>query len=328
MPNLPRLAGADPVEWLKRAFALSPYRVISSPGDVAPVEDADYIAVIPSSMPLVTAEDLSEIVREMEKRAVSALEIGEGRVLTKRAFQGGETPKRRLRTERLLSLGKAENVSRIERELYRRNAYLSARNGAIIEDPDSVRIDYSSVVAAGAKVSAFSVVTGSEIREEAEVGPFSVIENSVLDRGAVVTQSVVRDSVIGKGATVGPFAYVRMESAIGANCRIGDFVEVKRSLIADGAKAAHLTYIGDAEVGLATNVGCGTVFANYDGKKKSSVKVGDRVFIGANTNLIAPVTVGSDAYIAAATTVTEDVPDGSFVIGRSRAEIKKRDGKC
>ena len=191
-----------------------------------------------------------------------------------------------------------------------------------------MRIDVKSEIEAGAAVMPHAVVSGSRVAAGATIGSFSIVENSAVEAGASVLCSVVRDSTIGRGTTVGPYAYVRMNSVIGDGCRIGDFVEVKRSAIADGTKAAHLTYIGDAEIGVGTNVGCGTVFANYDGKRKHKTKVGNNAFIGANTNLIAPVNVGDDAYIAAATTVTEDVPEGGFVIGRSRAEIKKGRNKC
>lgn len=323
-----RLAGARPSEWLKRAFENAPHLVVESEKGAGLPAGADYVAVIPSTMPLVTPSDLAEVVREMERRAIAALEIGEGNIAAASAIKEGAAPKGILRTDAFLSVDRAENIAKIERALYRRNACISVQNGANIPDVDNVRIDFMSRVSYGATVSPFTVINASEIGEGAVIGPFSVIERSRVAAGAVVTQSVVQDSVVGKGATVGPFAYIRMGSAIGDKCRIGDFVEVKKSLIADGAKAAHLTYIGDAEIGLGTNVGCGTVFANYDGVEKHKTKVGDHVFIGANTNLVAPVTVGDGAYIAAATTVTRDVPENSFVIGRSRAETKERKRKC
>jgi len=322
-----RLAGARPLDWLQRAFEGAPHYVVER-SDAAAREDAEYVAVIPSTMPLVTPEIIADVIREMEKRGLSALEIGDGRILSRQAIRGGRQPKDALRTESFLSVDNAENIAKIERSLYRRNACISAQNGANIPDVDNVRIDYASRVSKGATLSPYTVISASEIGENATIGPFSVIERSVVAAGAFVTQSVVQDSVVGQGATVGPFAYIRMGSAIGDKCRIGDFVEVKRSMIADGAKAAHLAYIGDAEVGMGSNIGCGTVFANYDGKEKHRIKVGDNAFIGANTNLIAPVTVGDDVYIAAATTVTSDVPNGSFVIGRSRAETKERKRKC
>ena len=284
---------------------------------------AAYIAVIPTTMPLVTEETLSEIAEEMERRSISAMEIGEGRIYAREAF--GKEPKRRLRLPALRRVVSLAERASAEKELYRRIAEISAQNGVIIPDVDSVRIDAASNVKAGAVIQPYSVVKGSEVKEGAVIGPFSTVEDSVVSAGASVLYSVVKESVIGEKTSIGPFAYVRMGSAVGAGCRIGDFVEVKASFLADGVKAAHLAYVGDAEVGRGTNVGCGTVFANYDGKKKHKTKVGERVFIGANTNLVAPVSIGDEAYIAAATTVTKDVPQGSFVIGRSRAECKKRE---
>jgi len=320
-----RLAGASALEWLRKAFELIPHAVVPSEAEIKVREDATYVAVIPTSMPLVTAEMTEELLLDMEKRAIDALEIGNGKLLSKEACRVNVFPKRRVQMPAFRTVEQEEDRALVERELFRRNACFSVQNGAIIPDVDSVRIDFGSEIRKGAFIAPYTFVTESVIGENAVVGPFSEITRARVDEGATVTYSVVRDSCIGKGTSVGPFAYVRMGSAIGDKCRIGDFVEVKKSFVADGAKAAHLTYIGDAEVGLGTNIGCGTVFANYDGEKKHKTRVGSHTFIGANTNLIAPIQVGDDVFIAAATTVTKDVPDGSFVIGRSRAEIKKRE---
>ena len=123
---------------------------------------------------------------------------------------------------------------------------------------------------------------------------------------------------VGAGTTVGPNAYLRPGTRVGAHCRIGDFVEIKNSTIGDGTKVSHLTYVGDADLGEGINLGCGVVFSNYDGKSKYRCTVGDRAFIGCNVNLVAPVTVGEDAYVAAGSTVTKDVPAGALAIARSR----------
>jgi bifunctional UDP-N-acetylglucosamine pyrophosphorylase/glucosamine-1-phosphate N-acetyltransferase len=122
---------------------------------------------------------------------------------------------------------------------------------------------------------------------------------------------------------VGPFAYVRPESVIGRNTKIGDFVEIKKSIIGDGTKVSHLTYIGDSEVGSNVNFGCGTITVNYDGKKKHKTIVGDNVFIGCNTNLVAPVKVNNDSYIAAGSTITDEVPEGALAIARERQTNKE-----
>lgn len=110
---------------------------------------------------------------------------------------------------------------------------------------------------------------------------------------------------------------------MGANCKAGDFVEIKNASLGAGSKASHLAYIGDADVGEECNVGCGTIFVNYDGKHKHRSTVGDRAFIGSNSNIIAPVNIGDDAYIAAGTTITEDVPPAALVIGRLRQIVKE-----
>ena len=125
------------------------------------------------------------------------------------------------------------------------------------------------------------------------------------------------------GASVGPYARLR-GADVGEGCRIGDFVEVKASKLGGGVKAAHLAYIGDASVGEGTNIGCGSVFCNFDGKSKHSTRVGKNCFIGANANLVAPISVGDGAFIAAGTTLTEDVADNTFTVGRVRQNTKNK----
>ena len=117
---------------------------------------------------------------------------------------------------------------------------------------------------------------------------------------------------------MGPFAYLRPGSTIGDGCKVGDFVEVKNSSMGDGAKASHLTYIGDSDVGKNVNLGCGVVFVNYDGSQKYRSVVDDNAFIGCNSNLISPIHIGEGAYVAAGSTITEDVPGGALYVARSR----------
>ena len=321
--NAPVLAGLSAVEWLKRGAADLPYRTIAEGEDLSKTQ-SDYLAVLTWETPLLTAADLKNLVCEMEKRGYDGLEIGRGMLVKTAAYRKGILPKRRANVPAAAGIKTASERLRAERVLYRRIAELSAQNGAIIPDVDAVRIDALSHVESGATVLPFSFVTGSTVEADAVIGSFSEVTNSRIAKGAKVLRSVVSDSVIEEGATVGPFAYVRMQSEVGAGCRVGDFVEIKRSLLEKGVKAAHLAYVGDASIGEKTNVGCGAVFANYDGKQKHVTQVGKRAFIGANVNLVAPVKVGDDCYVAAATTVTEDVENGAFVIGRSRAEQKKK----
>lgn len=156
------------------------------------------------------------------------------------------------------------------------------------------------------------------------IGPNTRIRSCTVGDGAVVESSVLEESVIEGGAKIGPFTRVRPGSTIGAGAKIGNFVEIKNSVIGPKTSVAHLSYLGDSDVGRAVNVGCGVVTANYDGANKYRTIIKDGAFIGCNTNLIAPVAVGEGANIAAGTTVTEDIPPGALAIGRVR-QVNKPD---
>ena len=318
------LAGLTPTEWLLENNAKVPHRIVDSLEEVTPVRDSKYLAILYPSTPLMTAEILLDLVKEMGKRGIDGLEIGRGMIVETEAFRRDILPKRKAATPYALEITDAKSANEAERILYRKNAEKCVQNGAIIPDVTSVRIDALSLVEEGATVEPYTTIKRSVVKSGARIGSFSEIEDAEIGESAEISRSVVRESRIGSRATVGPFAYIRMGSVIGAGCRIGDFVEIKKSEIGEGTKAAHLAYIGDASVGASCNVGCGTVFANYDGRTKHRTTVGDNVFLGANTNLIAPVAVGEGAYIAAATTVTEEVPQGAFAIGRNRAIYKQK----
>ena len=189
---------------------------------------------------------------------------------------------------------------------------------------DNIYIDKDAVVEEGAVVFPNNYIgAGSVIKSGAVLRPNNIIENSVVEEGAVVTASVLESAHVGKRAQVGPFCYMRAGAKVGEGCKAGDFVEIKNASLGDGTKASHLAYVGDCDVGAGCNVGCGVIFVNYDGKQKHRSKVGDRAFIGSNSNIIAPVNIGDDAYIAAGTTITEDVPGAALVIGRSRQTVKE-----
>ena len=173
-------------------------------------------------------------------------------------------------------------------------------------------------------IEPFAVIKGNTIlRDGCTVGSFSYLENADIGENAVVRASHVINSKVGANCSVGPYAHLRGGASVGDNCRVGNFVEIKKSDLHNGVKASHLSYIGDAEVGEKTNVGCGVIFVNYDGKTKRKTTVGSSCFIGCNSNLIAPVNVGDNCFVACDTTVTEDVPSGAFAIGRSKLTIKK-----
>lgn len=150
---------------------------------------------------------------------------------------------------------------------------------------------------------------------------YNVVEDSTIGRSQVLSSHIF-GSTIGDECVIGPNAHLRVGSVIGDKCRIGNFVEIKNSTIGSGTKIAHLTYVGDAVVGKNCNIGCGVVFVNYNGKEKNKIIVGDNVFIGSNCNLIAPLVIPDNVYICAGTTVTQDLQEFDFVIGRVRQVVK------
>ena len=192
-------------------------------------------------------------------------------------------------------------------------------NGVTIMDPNNTYIDSEVTIGKDTIIYPGNVIQGKTvIKENCILYPNNRIDDSILQNGVSVQSSVVIQSKIGEETTVGPFAYIRPESNIGKHARIGDFVEIKKSTIGDNTKVSHLTYIGDAEVGSSCNFGCGTVVVNYDGKSKYKTIIGNNTFIGCNTNLVAPVKVNDNAYIAAGSTITNEVPKDALAIARAR----------
>lgn len=188
----------------------------------------------------------------------------------------------------------------------------------------SYYIEDTVIVGDNVTIEPFAVVKGNTVlRDGCVIGSFSYISNSVIGANTVVKSSRIENSEVGAACMVGPNAHLREHAHIGNGCRIGNFVEIKKSTLADGVKASHLSYVGDAYVGRNTNIGCGVIFVNYDGKEKHKTTVGDNCFIGCNSNLVAPLYVGNDCFIACGTTVDKDVPDSSFTIGRSRMTVKE-----
>ena len=201
---------------------------------------------------------------------------------------------------------------RIERNL----AYMEA--GANFIDIRAAYIDEGVSIGAGTTIYPCVVIEGDvTIGENCTIGQNTRIKDSVIGDGTSVQSSVILESRVGNETSIGPFAYLRPGSDVGSGCKVGDFVEIKNSKLGDGAKAAHLTYVGDSDVGERVNLGCGVVFVNYDGSSKYRSVVEDGAFIGCNVNLVSPVHVGREAYVAAGSTITKDVPDGALYVARA-----------
>lgn len=215
-------------------------------------------------------------------------------------------------------LSEAERVMRI------RIANTHMRNGVTIINSENTYISADAEIGQDTILQPGVMIEGKTvIGSGCVIGPNSQISDSVIGDGTNIHSSVVEESKIGNNTLVGPFAHIRPASNLGSEVKVGNFVEVKKSTLGDGSKAAHLSYIGDANVGEKVNFGCGTIVVNYDGQKKHITTVEDEAFIGCNSNLVAPVTVGKGAYVAAGTTVTENVPADALTIGRARQENKE-----
>ena len=197
-------------------------------------------------------------------------------------------------------------------------------NGVTLIDPDNTYIDTEVSIGVDSVIYPNVHLEGNTvIGNNVTIFPNSYLRNAVIEDGAVIDSSKVVESKVGANSTVGPMSHLRNNTVVASNCRIGNFVEFKNTNFGEGSKCAHLTYVGDSDVGKGVNFGCGVVTVNYDGKNKFRTTIKDGAFIGSNCNLIAPVTIGENALLAAGSTITSSVEDGDMGIARMRQSIKK-----
>jgi bifunctional UDP-N-acetylglucosamine pyrophosphorylase/glucosamine-1-phosphate N-acetyltransferase len=195
--------------------------------------------------------------------------------------------------------------------------------GVTLIDPASITIDDTVEIEPDVIIEPQTHLRGNTvIQTGSRIGPGSLIENSHLGENVTLMYSVVKNSIVQAGSQVGPYTHLRGDVEVGAGCRVGNFVELKNTKLGDRTNVAHLSYLGDTTAGSRVNIGAGTITANYDGVKKHPTKIGDRTKTGSNSVLVAPVTLGDDVYVAAGSTITEDVPDDSLVIARARQVVK------
>ena len=196
--------------------------------------------------------------------------------------------------------------------------------GVEIPCPDGVIIEENVKVGKGTLILPNTVIMGeTEIGKDCVIGPNSYICDTIIGDNTKLNNTQSFNSQIGSGVTAGPFVHIRPNCKIADNVHIGNFVEVKNSNVDEGSKLPHLLYVGDSDVGKDVNFGCGCVTVNYDGRNKFRTTVKDGAFIGCNTNLVAPVTVGENAFTAAGSTITEDVPDNALAVARNRQTVKE-----
>lgn len=217
-----------------------------------------------------------------------------------------------------VQLNEAENIMQ-----KRINEY-HMRNGVTMRNPESVYIEDGVEIGNDTEICQnVTIKSGTKIGSDCVIGSGSMLDRAVIHDGVDVLSSVILESEVDEGTHVGPFAYIRPNCHVGKEVKVGDFVELKNSNIDDGTKISHLTYIGDSDVGKRVNFGCGTVTCNYDGKKKYRTTIGDDCFVGCNTNFVSPINVDDGVYIAAGSTITEDIPENSLSIARARQVNKE-----
>ena len=195
--------------------------------------------------------------------------------------------------------------------------------GVLMMDPAAVYVEEEVTVGAGTLLLPGTILRGKTvIGKNCCIGPQTMITDSTVEDGCTVNASQCEESVLRADCQIGPYTHIRPHCVVGEGSKIGAFVQLKNCNLGRGTKMAHLTYVGDSDVGEDCNFGCGTITCNYDGFHKHRTTIGSHVFVGCNTNFIAPVSVEDGAFIAAGTTVTEDVPGDALAIGRARQEMK------
>jgi bifunctional UDP-N-acetylglucosamine pyrophosphorylase/glucosamine-1-phosphate N-acetyltransferase len=196
--------------------------------------------------------------------------------------------------------------------------------GVTIERPETVTIDMRVEAGTDTIIEPFARLLGATyIGEDCRIGAGSILENAILgDNVQVAPYTLINDSRVDTGAQVGPFARLRMDAHVGRDARVGNFVELKKTHLGDGAKSQHLAYLGDSEIGARTNIGAGTITCNYDGASKHRTTIGANAFVGSNSTLVAPIAIGEGSYIGAGSVITDAVPADALALGRARQVLK------
>ncbi len=220
--------------------------------------------------------------------------------------------------EDILGINDRIQLAEAEKVLRRRKNRALMESGVTIMDPESTFIDFPVKIGVDTMIYPFTIIEGTtEIGIGCEIGPYVRINDACIGSQVTIENSRIKEAKVGDECTIGPYAYLRPGAELGRNVKIGDFAEVKKSVIGDGSKVPHLSYIGDAKIGKGVNIGAGTITCNYDGQDKFETIIDDGVFIGSNTNLIAPVHIGANATTGAGSTISRDVPAGALAVERA-----------
>lgn len=219
----------------------------------------------------------------------------------------------------ILGINSRLDLTDASRKVYQKTLQDLMLQGVTIVDPNSTFVERGVKIGQDTIIYPFTIIEkDTKIESGCLIGPYSHLIDADIGKGVRVWASIIESSTVKEGANIGPYAHLRPETVVEKGAKIGNFVEVKKSIIGEDSKASHLTYLGDAIIGKRVNIGAGTITCNYDGEKKHKTVIEDEVFIGSNNTLVAPVKLGKDSYTGAGSTITEDVPAGNLAIARSR----------
>jgi bifunctional UDP-N-acetylglucosamine pyrophosphorylase/glucosamine-1-phosphate N-acetyltransferase len=314
------------------------------------LEEAETVLVLPPDRPLLRAETLRSLIADHEAGGAAATLSAPGiaalsapkfrsflenvpvlevptldDAIARLAASGSAVRGFGLRDpQEALAVSSLPDLAGATRVLRDRRLAALLAEGVLVEDPSTTLVSPEVTVEAGAVIRPFTLLEGrSIVRKGASIGPFARVVDSEIGADAqILDHCFLRECVVEAGASVGPFAHLRPESRVGARAKVGNFVELKKTHLGEGSKAPHLSYLGDSTIGPGVNVGAGTITCNYDGTHKHPTRIEAGAFVGSNSTLVAPVVVGEGAYVAAGSTITEDVPARSLALGRARQVLK------
>ncbi|MBQ7973905.1 MAG: hypothetical protein IJ295_03050 [Clostridia bacterium] len=313
------ICGRTMPEWIKQTTTPFKSKMIT----VSPEDDvmtlfkenmtnAGFTVVTYVDMPLLTTQDILDAVDCCFHKNVPAIKLPRGWVFNTNLINESENfPVTEYRSAKADNYQVAFNnvqLAKIRQTMQERINHQHLKNGVIMIDPAHTYIDADVEIHAGVTLEPNVHLCG---------------KTTIHANTTILDGCRIEDSVIGQNCQIGPNAHLRPHSSIGNECRIGNYVEVKRSRIGDGSKVAHMTYVGDSTIGKNCNIGCGVIFCNYNGKTKSNCLVGDNAFVGSNSCLVAPLQIGSRAYIAAGSVITDLVPANALGIARARQAVKE-----
>jgi bifunctional N-acetylglucosamine-1-phosphate-uridyltransferase/glucosamine-1-phosphate-acetyltransferase GlmU-like protein len=325
--------GAAKTLWVRENGRPAPPGVAAvDPRELASLKDT--LLVLSAELPCLTAATLKGLLKNGRTgpHALSVPGSGRARALALRAsdwrnvLSGSPSPRVLPPREEneLLLVDTADRWAKAVTVLRCRKVDDLVKRGVLVLDPASVFVEPEVEVGKGTRLFPWVHLQGAtRIGRDATIGSFSHVVDSSLGPGTtVLDHCFIRSSRIGRNVQIGPFAHLRPDSDVGDAAKVGNFVELKKTRLGPGAKAPHLSYLGDAVIGREANVGAGTITCNYDGVQKHRTVVGDGAFIGSDVQLVAPVRVGKGAYVAAGSCIVDDVPANALAIARSRQIVK------